>query len=66
MMATATNRFSELDDLVLRLKGLVLVRSLRRRSGADDHELGLFAAEIDRTRDRLARFVRQDERFRAA
>jgi hypothetical protein len=58
--ATAIDRFTELDDLVLRLKGLVLVRNLLRSRGADQHELGMFGAEIDRVRDRLAEFVRRD------
>ena len=31
--------FRELDDLVLHLKGLVLVRGLRERLGADEGEL---------------------------
>ena len=47
-------KFRELDDLVLRLKGLVLVRGLRERSGADPDELGMFSAEIDRVRRQLA------------
>ena len=50
--------FRELDDLVLHLKGLVLVRDLRRRRGADADELGMYGAEIDRVRDRLAAVVR--------
>jgi hypothetical protein len=67
MTAVATQtRFDELDDLVLHLKGLVLVRDLRSRSGADERELGMFSAEIDRTRDRLAEFVRHDNGVRAA
>jgi hypothetical protein len=47
-------RFSELDDLVLRLKGLVLVRGVRHRAGADVAELEMYDVEIDRVRDRLA------------
>ncbi|MFL5946810.1 MAG: hypothetical protein ACJ74C_15405 [Gaiellaceae bacterium] len=50
--------FHELDDLVLHLKGLVLVRDLRRRKGAGRDELGLYGAEIERVRDRLVSFVR--------
>ena len=49
--------FSQLDDLVLHLKGLVLVRGLRAKRGADTDELEMFAAEIDRARHRLAEFV---------
>ena len=50
--------FRELDDLVLHLKGLVLVRRLRERSGADRSELAMYAVEIDRVRDRLANLVK--------
>jgi hypothetical protein len=46
--------FAELDDLVLHLKGLVLVRGLRERSGADAGELDMFNTEIDRVRRQLA------------
>jgi hypothetical protein len=46
--------FRELDDLVLHLKGLVLVRSLREQRGADEGELLMYGAEIDRVRKRLA------------
>ena len=60
MTAIAIDRFTELDDLVLHLKGLVLVRNLRKTRGADPGELGMFNAAIDRTRDRLAEFVRRD------
>ena len=52
-------RFSELNDLVLQLKGLVLVRELQEERGADVAELGVYDAEIDRVRDRLARFVKE-------
>jgi len=51
-------RFRELDDLVLRLKGLVLVRELRQAASASDEELDLYDAEIGRVRDRLADLVR--------
>jgi hypothetical protein len=51
--------FRRLDDLVLHLKGLVLVRSLRERGGADEGELLMYGAEIDRVRARLARVARE-------
>ena len=51
---TMDYRFDELDDLVLRLKGLVLVRGLRERSGADDGELSMFNSEIERVRRQLS------------
>jgi hypothetical protein len=46
------------DDLVLQLKGLVLVRELRQSRGADDGELQLYCDEIERVRTELARLVR--------
>jgi hypothetical protein len=49
--------FRELDDLVLHLKGLVLVRKLRERNGAETTELAMYGAEIDRVRERLAELV---------
>jgi hypothetical protein len=52
------DRFRKLDDLVLDLKGLVLVRNLRERSGADDNEILMYSAEIDRVRSQLARLAR--------
>jgi hypothetical protein len=54
--------FGELDDLVLHLKGLVLVRDLRRRRGADDDELTLYGNEIERVRAKLASLVRTQAR----
>ena len=50
--------FRELDDLVLHLKGLVLVRRLRERRGADAGELAMYGMEIERVRDRLANLVK--------
>jgi len=54
--------FGELDDLVLHLKGLVLVRDLRRRGGADDDELMLYVNEIERVRNKLASLVQTQAR----
>lgn len=54
--------FRELDDLVLELKGLVLVRDLRRQRGAEDDELVLYATEIERVRNRLASLVQTQAR----
>jgi hypothetical protein len=50
--------FRELDDLVLRLKGLVYARRIREGRGADTGELAMYRDEIDRVRDRLARLMR--------
>ena len=52
-----TSTFRELDDLVMHLKGLVMVRRLREESGAGSDELGMFSAEIDTVRNRLATLV---------
>ena len=49
--------FRELNDLILHLKGLVLVRRLRERHGADPGELDMYAEAIDRIRDQLADVV---------
>jgi hypothetical protein len=50
--------FRKLDDLLLQLKGLVLVREVRARRGADEGELLMYGVEIDRVRNRLAGLVR--------
>jgi hypothetical protein len=56
-MTRVRQGFRELDDLVLHLKGLVLVRKLRERRGADAGELEMYGAEIERARERLAGFA---------
>ncbi len=53
--------FRKLDDLVLTLKGLVLVRSVREQRGADEGELLMYGAEIERVRSKLARLARSGE-----
>ena len=58
--------FRELDDLVLHLKGLVLVRKLRERNGAQPGELAMYGEEIERVRKRLADFVKGGNAPRAA
>jgi hypothetical protein len=57
MNAAVDHAFRELDELVLHLKGLVLVHKVREQRGADDSELAMFRAEIERTRERLANLV---------
>jgi hypothetical protein len=44
-------RFRQLDDLVVQLKGLVLVRTILRERGTNVEEID---AEIVRVRERLA------------
>ena len=53
--------FRKLDDLLLHLKGLVLVRQVRERRGADEGELLMYGVEIDRVRNQLARLVRSGD-----
>jgi hypothetical protein len=53
--------FRKLDDLVLNLKGLVLVRSVREQRGADEGELLMYGAEIERVRSKLATLARSGE-----
>jgi hypothetical protein len=60
-VSTVAFGFRELDDLVLHLKGLVLVRGVREERGADPDELAMYGAEIDRVRDRLAALVKEAE-----
>lgn len=55
----AQERLRELDDLVLHLKGLVLVRGVRAGSGADADELEMYGAEIERVGERLAAVVKE-------
>jgi hypothetical protein len=50
--------FRKVDNLLLQLKGLVLVREFRARRGADEGELLMYGVEIDRVRNRLAGLVR--------
>ena len=52
-----TVAFRELDDLVLHLKGLVLVRSLLEKRGASAPEIQAHTDEIARLRNRLAHLV---------
>ena len=51
---------NQLDDLVLRLKGLALVRAYRQGQGADPVELDMFSSEIARVRERLVEAVPHD------
>jgi hypothetical protein len=60
-VSPAMQAFRELDDLVLHLKGLVLVRGVREERGADADELAMYGAEIERVRDRLAAVVRETQ-----
>ncbi|MGZ4302745.1 MAG: hypothetical protein ACXVR9_04860 [Gaiellaceae bacterium] len=50
--------FRELDDLVLHLKGLVLVRKVQETRGAGQDELHMYGVEIERVRNRLAELVK--------
>jgi hypothetical protein len=47
----------EVDDLLLHLRGLVLVRELLEQRGASDGEIRAHTTEIGRLRDRLAAVI---------
>jgi hypothetical protein len=55
----ASDRDREIDDLLVRLAGLVRVRSLLEKRGATEIELEEHGAEIGRLHWRLARTVKQ-------
>ena len=55
----------ELDDAVLHLKGLVLVRAILEQRGASADELDEHAAEIERVRGRLAALAKYSEALAA-
>ena len=48
----------EIDDLLLRLRGLVLVRDLLAQRGATRAELDAHTNELERVRERLADTIR--------
>ncbi len=48
----------EIDELLLRLRGLVLVRDLLAQRGASRSELDAHTDEIERVRSRLADTIR--------
>jgi hypothetical protein len=51
----------ELADVLLRLRGLVLVRGLLAQRGASRAEIEEHSAEIEHIRVRLARLVRESD-----
>lgn len=60
MIQATPSPFEALDDLVLHLKGLVLVRELRENEDAATDELELYDLEISEVRNQLAALVRKD------
>jgi len=44
----------EIDDLLLHIRGLVLVREILRQRGASAAELDAHTVELERLKDRLA------------
>jgi hypothetical protein len=56
----------EVDDLLLRLRGLVLVRDLLAQRGATPAEIDEHAREADRVRARLAALIGGGEEAAAA
>jgi hypothetical protein len=49
----------EVDDLLLHLRGLVLVRDLLAQRGATHAEIDAHTAELERARHRLAGLILQ-------
>jgi hypothetical protein len=47
----------DVDDLLLHLRGLVLVRGILEQRGVSAAEIEEHSAEIERLRERLARLV---------
>ena len=47
----------EIDDLLLHIRGLVLVREILRQRGASAAELDAHTAELERLKDRLAKLA---------
>jgi hypothetical protein len=45
----------DIDDLLLHIRGLVLVREILRQRGASPAELRAHTEELERLKDRLAR-----------
>jgi len=58
-------KFHEVDDRLLHLKGLILVRSLLERRGASEAELVQHSDEIARVRAELAQLVQTGDRLAA-
>jgi hypothetical protein len=56
----------EIDDLLLRLRGLVLVRDLLAQRGASTAEIDEHAREADRVRMQLAALIGGGEEAAAA
>jgi hypothetical protein len=52
-----------IDDLLLQLKGLVLVRAILENRGASAAEIDEHAREADRVRAELARLVRKQAAY---
>ena len=52
------NNYTDIDRLLVRLRGLVLVRELLERRGASRPEIEAHNAEIDQVKWRLADLVR--------
>jgi hypothetical protein len=56
----------ELDDAILRLRGLVLVRGILEQRGASAPEIEEHGAEIERAREQLHQLVERDVHGAAA
>ena len=57
VLSTYERKFRQVDDALLHLKGLILVRALLEERGASEAELRAHGDEIARVRAQLARLV---------
>jgi hypothetical protein len=57
MIRTHLPRPSEIDGLLLHIKGLVYVRALLEENGASQAEIAEHTAELERQREHLAELV---------
>ncbi len=55
--ATRAQLNAEIEQLLMEVRGLALVKGLLKRRGASRAELEAHAAELERTRGRLAELV---------
>jgi hypothetical protein len=56
-LVTYKRKFGDVDDLLLHLKGLILVRAMLEKRGASEAELREHGDAIDQVRVELARLI---------
>jgi hypothetical protein len=58
--ANSGNRDAEVDDLLLRIRGLVFVNAILEERGAGEAELDAHRRELERLRSRLVQLVLEE------